>query len=309
MFSFVKWLEDFISRIKKNKGLMFTMLSITSVVGIFLSLYFVSYLVEDVAQKTYKNQQKRYSSELKVHLNKEKDLVLAIASASSLDSKLIEIFTNDANATKKDIKISLNKIAKRYEENINKNLNRNDIKIKYFTSEQTGADKITNGITVKNTGTYFEAKMPFAQKENTFLNIEVLSSIQTLKSLYTGENREFIYLLNDSSINKLDRTVYKKLYQKIGNNYAIEKSAYKKKLIDSIKNIDFTKLKKQGYIKDSDYYYTGIEVFDVDGNEVGLILIGEKIDDNSLVKLVKNLVNNVTMVALGLIVSMILFLF
>jgi len=68
-------------------------------------------------------------------------------------------------------------------------------------------------------------------------------------------------------------------------------------------------LKKKGYLKSHDYYYTAVNLFDVEGNEIGLILISEKIDDNSLVKLVKNLVNNVTMVALGLIVSMILFLF
>jgi len=309
LFSFVKWLEDLISRIKKNKGLMFTLLSITSVVGIFLSLYFVNFLVEDVAKKTFQNQQKRYTSELKVHLNKEKDLVLAIASTSSLDSKLIEIFTNDSNTTKAEIEKSLEKVSKKYAQNVNKNLNRNDIKINYFLSEDGTSQNIINGITVKNTGTYFQAKMPFAQKENTFLNIEVLSSIQSLKNLYSGENREFIYLLNDSSINKLDRTVLKKLYTKINNNYAIEKTKYPKKLIDSVKEIDFNTLKKRGYIKDKDYFYSSIDIFDIDGNEIGLILIGEKIDDDSLVKLVKNLVNNVTMVALGLIVSMILFLF
>jgi len=309
LFSFVKWLEDFISRIKSNKGLMFTILSITSVVGIFLSLYFVSYLVEDVAQKTYKNQQKRYSEELKIHLNKEKDLVLAIASSSCLDSNLIKIFTNDTNATEEDIDKNLTKISKKYMDNINKNLNRNDIKIKYLITKKANNENILNGLVVKNTGTYFQAKLPFAQKDNSYLNIEVLSNILTLKSLYTERDKTFVYLLNDSSINKLDRTVLKKLYVKINNNYAVEKSSYPKELIDSIKNLDFNKLKKEGYINSNKNYYTSVEIFDIDGNEIGLILIGEKIDDNSLVKLVKNLVNNVTMVALGLIVSMILFLF
>jgi len=305
----MKWLEDFISRIKKNKGLMFTILSITSVVGIFLSLYFVSYLVEDVAQKTYKNQQKRYASELKVHLSKEKDLVLAIASAASLDSKLIQLYTNDNNNTKQQIEKEYNLIAKKYEDNINKNLNRKDIKIKYYITDKNAGENIVNGIVVKNTGTFFQASMPFAQTDNTYLKIEVLSGIQNLKNLYTGENRKFIYLLNDSSASKLDRTVFKQLYQNINNNYVLKSSLYSKELLSSLENIDFSKLLKQGYVQNKDYYYTSIKIFDVSGNEIGLILIGEKIDKNSLVKLVKNLVNNVTMVALGLIVSMILFLF
>jgi hypothetical protein len=302
-------LENFLSNFKKNKGLMFTTLSIISVVGIFLSLYFVSYLVKDVAHKTYKNQQKRYSSELKTYLSKEKDLVLAISSTTSLDSKLIKLYKNDLNITENDINNEFKKIAKKYMENINKNLNRKDIKINYFISEKNDGENIINGIIVKNTGTYFQAKMPFAQKDNTYLKIEVLSNIENLKNLYTGENRKFVYLLNNSSKSKLDRTVFKKLYKKINNKYSIKTLLYPQELINNIQSIDFNKLNKQGYIKLKDYYFTAVNIYDVTGSEIGLILIGEKIDDNSLVKLVKNLVNNVTMVALGLIVSMILFLF
>ena len=316
MFSFIKWLENFISNIKRNKGLMFTILSIISIVGIFLSLYFVSYLVEDVAHQTYLHQKKQFNSELKNNLSKENDFTLAIASSSSLDNRLIELFqnstfknTNDANDTNSSTPKSYDAIAKKYAENINRNLSRTDIKIKVYTTPKSDGDKIQNGIVVQNTGTYFEAKMPFAQNDTEYLKIKVTTDIASLQKSYKAENKEFIYLLNDASINQLDRTVYKKLYQKINNNYAIKTSNYPAETIATLKELNFSKLLKDGFIQKKDNYYSVTKVFDTNGNEIGLIMIGDKIGKDSLVKLVKSLVNNVTMVALGLIVSMILFLF
>jgi len=102
LFSFFKWLENLFSNIKKNKGLLFTTLSILSVVGIFASLYFVSFLVDDVAKKSFSSEQRKYSQEMKLIINKEKDFVLSVAVTSKLDSELIDIY-KDQNITADEI--------------------------------------------------------------------------------------------------------------------------------------------------------------------------------------------------------------
>ncbi len=308
MFSFIKWLENFLENIKKNKGLMFTILSIASVVGIFLSLYFVSFMVDDVADKTFSSEQKKFSKELKLMLNREKDFVLGTSTMATLDSELITLYQDDNNTEENSTK-NFKSIGEKFTSAINKSLSRDDIKINFYITDKNDGDELINGIVVLNTGTYFQSKMPFATKDDTYLKVDVKSSIYYLKKLYKQEDRQFIYLLNDSSISKIDRLVFKKLYTKITSDYAVKNGLYSKETKSILKELNYKKLLKQGYIRTKNNFYVATKLYDTDGTEVGLALIGEKINNDSIVKLVKSLVNNVTMVALGLIVSMILFLF
>jgi len=301
----MKWLEDFSTKIKKNKGLWFTLLSLFSIIGIFVSLYFVSYLVDDVATKTYDRQKMHYIAQLKTDISKNKDYVLALATVASKDKYLVDTFSkDDANISSK-----LDAIALNLESSVNKTLGQKDIKFKIFQTPANDEASITNGIVVQNSGTYFQSIVPFAQKNDSLLNIEVLESIDILHNTYKDSNKELVFLLNNSSHSKIDSLVLKKIYSKISNEYMIKNNLYTDSIKASIEKLDLKQLKEDGQIKDGNYFFVSQKVFDSNGGEVGLIVVGEKIDDNSLVKLVKSLVNNVTMVALGLIVSMILFLF
>lgn len=308
LFSFFKWLENLFSNIKKNKGLLFTTLSILSVVGIFVSLYFVSFLVDDVAKKSFSSEQRKYSQEMKLIINKEKDFVLSVAVTSKLDSELIDIY-KDQNITADEIEKKYEQISKKFTQELNKNLSRKDISVKFYTEPKSNGDNIINGLVVTNTGTFFQAKMPFATKDDTYLKVDITSDINYLKDLYKKENKDFIYIVNESSTSKLDRLVFKTYYTKVSNQYIIKNTVYSKETIKKLQKLDIKQLLKDGYTKDRDNFYTANKLYDVNGDEIGVVILSKKIDDDSIVKLVKSLVNNVTMVALGLIVSMILFLF
>lgn len=301
----MRWLEEFFAKTKRNKGLWFTILSTLSVIGIFLSLFFVSYLVEDVAQKTYERQHKHYSQNIKNNILLEKNFVLSLSSIAQKNKFVLDRFTQNDENTTSDIKIVSDTLTTA----INKSLDRDDVKINFITSPNSDKAEITNGIIVDSTGTYFKASMPFAENNTTYLNINIQESINILNSTYKNENKDLIYLINNSSINKINQKVIKKFYVKVNNDYMIYNNLYKKNITEVIQTLNYEQILKDGYIKDKDYFFIGEKVFDVDGKEVGLMLLAEKIDDDSLVKIVKSLVNNVTMVALGLIVSLILFLF
>jgi len=283
MFSFIKWFEAKWQEIKKNKGLWFSILTVFSLFGIFISLYFVNYLVSDVAKKTYENQKKHYILESKVVLDCYNKNVLAIATAIARDTNVHLLFqSEDENKTQK-----LTAIAANYTQVFSQNLNSNDIFVHFTYSDKLIDTKMRNGLIVNPEGL-----------------------IAALKEHYNKEKKEFALLLNRGAYSQIDPKIRTKQYQNILESYYVDMQTFDSEFIQDIKLANIKQLHKEGYIKDLNYFFVAKKAYSYDGQEIGLMIIGEKINEkNSFVNLIKNLVNSVTIVALGLIVSMILFLF
>ncbi len=306
MFSFIKWVGELVQSAKKKKGLWFTILSLFSLAGIFLSLYFVNFLVSDVAKKTYENQKNQFELRLKNQLFFHKERTLAIATTLTQNKELQDLFFSDDKNSSNKIK----KSASSLEDRLSRTLDNKNFSVKFLRSEKFAEVRIINGLDVGDSGAYFVANLPFTKSENAVSNIVVKENIETLVKLFESEKREFVFMLNESSINKVSRSVKKNEYKKIFETNYVKEGAYNKSFVKSLKNIDFEMLKESGYLKNKDYFYVVESVFDIDGDEIGSVVIAESMSaENSFVNLVKNLVNSVTTVALGLIVSMILFLF
>ena len=102
MFSFIKWFGSLVERLKRNKGLWFTTLTTISLIGIFASLYFVNFLVSDVAKKTYENQKNHYVLELKNKFKEQENFIESVASVVAKDRSIANlIFNDDENSSKK----------------------------------------------------------------------------------------------------------------------------------------------------------------------------------------------------------------
>lgn len=306
MFSFIKWFEAKWQEIKKNKGLWFSILTVFSLFGIFISLYFVNYLVSDVAKKTYENQKKHYILESKVVLDCYNKNVLAIATAIARDTNVHLLFqSEDENKTQK-----LTAIAANYTQVFSQNLNSNDIFVHFTYSDKLIDTKMRNGLIVNPEGLSFTASLPLAERENVRLGLQIDNDIAALKEHYNKEKKEFALLLNRGAYSQIDPKIRTKQYQNILESYYVDMQTFDSEFIQDIKLANIKQLHKEGYIKDLNYFFVAKKAYSYDGQEIGLMIIGEKINEkNSFVNLIKNLVNSVTIVALGLIVSMILFLF
>jgi hypothetical protein len=304
MFSFIKWFGSLIENAKKKKGLWFTILSTLSLMGIFISLYFVNFLVSDVAQKTYENQKSHYVLTFKSKITSQNEYVDAIAITFSKNQDIAnDVFSHDENAT-----LSIQKKINQISQKLNTSLGEQYINISL--NEGSKAEKIL-GIDVTKKGALFKSVVPMIDKNGTIISVVVTKEISALVQKYKKEHKEFAFFLNESSINKIDRKVKKEKYLNYHDKFYIKKGSYNQVFLDQLKNIEFeTPLQESGFKKDNRYFYVYQKVYDVDGDFAGLAVVAEEVkDDNSFVNLVKNLVNSVTMVALGLIVSMLLFLF
>lgn len=306
MFSFIKWLGNFMEDMKRNKGLWFTILTVVSLAGIFISMYFVSFLVNDVAKKTYENQKTHYVRNMKNTINVHQDNVLAIASLMSKNEEIKKyFFSNDINKSKKIMDIAI--VGKN---EINKNLGSEYLNITFKAENIIHTSELVNGLNVEKTSVFFTSKIPVVEDNTTRLNVVARQNIEALTSYYHKENKEFVFVLNEGSINGIEPGVRKKEFSKFQEDYYIQNALFEKVFVDSIKKIDLPELIHMGYLKDANYFYVIDKAYDYSGDEIGYVIVAEKIDEeNSFVNLIKNLVNSVTIVALGLIVSMILFLF
>lgn len=304
MFSFIKWFGALIEDAKKKKGLWFTLLTTFSLIGIFVSLYFVNFLVSDVAQKTYENQKNQYVLAFKNKIAIENEYTESLALVMAKNEDIANyFFSTEVNATK-HIKEKSNSIA----EKINNTLGEKSLSISY---EEVSKQAKVVGIDITKEGAVFKSMVPMIDNNGTITSVVIEKDIECLVENYKRERKEFAFLLNESSVHKIDREIKKKAYESYHDKFYLKSASYNKSFTDQLRSVDFAgKLEENGFIKDSKYFYVYQKVYDVDGDYAGLVFVAEQVkDDNSFVNLVKNLVNSVTMVALGLIVSMLLFLF
>ncbi len=306
MFSFIKWFEAKWQEMKRNKGLWFSLLTVFSLLGIFVSLYFVNFLVSDVAKKTYENQRTHYILESKVLLETFNKNILALATSIGQDSNIHLLFqSDDINKTQK-----ITAIAANYTQKFAQNLNINNLFVHFTYRDKIVDTKIVNGLMVNAQGVSITAALPLVEKENIRLGVQIDQDISALKEYYSKEKKEFALLLDRGAYSQIAPQIKKKRYKMLFDSYYTDTKTFDQEFVHDIAQANFKQLLKIGYVKDLNYFYVIKKAYGYDGQEIGLIVIGEKISEkNSFVNLIKNLVNSVTIVALGLIVSMILFLF
>ncbi len=306
MFSFIKWIASIFDKLKKNKGLWFTTITIVSLMGIFASLYFVNFLVGDVAKKTYENQKTHYISHIKNHIAIQKELVLATTSAITTNGLAISLFkSDDENKTKK-----ISQIQTFITQKINTATATKDYKVNFIIQDKFNSFKNIDGLSVENDGLYFISKIKMSETNTSRMIVELSKNAKSMIDVYNKENLEWAYFLNDGSINKISLINKKKNFTKFFEKFYINNSIFNNAFIAHIKTLDMKKFLKVGYAKDNAYFFVTKPIYDYAGNNIGIVVVGEHTSEkNSFVNLIKNLINSVTLVALGLIVSMILFLF
>ncbi len=286
---------------KKKKGLWFTLLSTFSLAGIFISLYFVNFLVSDVAQKTYENQKNHYLLTFKNKLITQKEYTEAIAITLSKNKDMADGFFQEDPEVLKEVLSKLNQTI----DKINSAQQADRLKASFVRHENL------SGIVIGKNGAVIESVVGMLDKNGTIISVSVKENMEYLVTEYKKEHKEFAFLLNESSIHKIDKEVRKKLYTSYHDKLYVKYDKFNKAFLEQLKTLQLEdKVEENGYFKDNRYFYVYQKVYNYDGEYVGLGVVAEEVkDDNSFVNLVKNLVNSVTMVALGLIVSMLLFLF
>lgn len=316
MFSFIKAIQNWLSELKKNKGLWFTTLTVLSVLGISLSMYILTSMTQSVAKEVYVNMSSVYKTTLEHKLeDKQKDyrkLVLGL--------KLNETFRNNLNN-------------KPIVDNIINNYNRSLVEsgfdsmsvVFYSTINQTtqyrnSVNFVINrkinsfGLEILSSGPGMVYLEPIMDGENLLGVVEVREDLLSLKKdIEKNKQGIFLFLIQEKMMANLSIDAKNGKYRAVVDDLKVEEQRYDGAFFADIiagGSDDFKEFTHTGYTVNEEFFKTYKEVSDINGVIVGYIILGEKVQGSgAFVNIVDNMTKTVTTVALGLVVSILIFMF
>lgn len=317
MFSFIKYLQGLKEKFQRNKGLWFTTITVVSIIGIILTMYLITTMTSNVSEKVYQSMAKEYRLKVVNLLDSKKEeyekVVLAILENKTLlqqieqsKDKEIEIFQKELNDRLVKQSINNYKVSV-YTLGGSQAILRPSI-ISVIKSKNT-----IYGIEVMSDGVFNTYLQPLIKDESVYGVIEIKESIHNFKKYFDGIDDEFAFLLDKKMLSQISIEAKNGKYRDMINDYTLAQPFYDTKFTATIPEIEkeqFKNMLSNSYVIDGVYYRTYRIINDINGAEIGIILLGEYVDkEDGFVNLADNMTKTVTTVALGLVISIMLFMF
>ena len=316
MFSFIKALQNFFSNLKKKKGLWFTTLTVLSIIGISVSMYLLSNMTTSIAKEVYINMSSTYINNLEDKIEDKKNEYKRI---------ILGLQTNDTFKDNLNNKLVIDSILENYNKNLSE-MGFSQITLSFYSiSNQINQYKnIVNTVISRKTSSFgFEVLgdgpnivylFPIIIDSNVVGVVEIKENIISLKNdIERSKQTIFLFLLQEKMMNNLSDDLKNRRYRLIVDGLRVEEQKYDSSLVSNVAEggqEEIKELKNNGYLVNDVYFKTYKEVVDVNGVTIGYIIMAEKVQgSNGFVNIVDNMTKSVTLVSLGLVISILLFMF
>lgn len=317
MFGFIKMLQRIISKLKSNKRLWFTSIFMISILGLGLSLFMLISTTNRIAKEVYNSEVKQFDLRYKdLERLKEKRLQ-KLAVMGSINKNIIDkLEKNDANGIL-ELENEINTKIVEKEKDL--------LAFKFYTIQNNTEvlrPSLITAIQTKNTifgievlpeGLFYVYLLPIEKDNKVIGVIEVKESIYSLKDSFSRLNQQCVVLLDVKMLPMLSLQNRDGIYQDIGKNYLINNKIYDSTtlgLITSLDEISLRKIAMGEYFVNKESFFNGMTIRDSNGVEIGLVIMGESINkEGGFINMTQKMTQQVIAIALGLIVSLLLFLF
>jgi len=316
VFSFIKSIQNLLSELKKKKGLWFTTLTLLAISGIVLSMYLLTSMTKSVGKEVYLNMSTVYKSSLELKLEDKqtsfKKLVLGL--------KINDVFKNNLNN-----KTLIDPLITEYNNSLTEAGFSSTSLVFYSTVNQTNQYRNSINTTINRKSPLFGIEVlpsgptivylePILDGENVLGVVEVKENILALKrDIERNRQGIFLFLLEERMLANININAKNGNYRTIVNDLKVEEQNYDGQFFSNILTEGkdgFTKLETAGYSVNEEYFKTSKQVVDINGVIIGYIILGEKVEGSgAFVNIVDNMTKTVTTVALGLVISILLFMF
>ena len=316
MFSFIKALQNFFSNLKKKKGLWFTTLTVLSIIGISVSMYLLSNMTTSIAKEVYINMSSTYINNLEDKIEDKKNEYKRI---------ILGLQTNDTFKDNLNNKLVIDSILENYNKNLSE-MGFGQITLSFYsiTNQINQYKNIVNMVISRKTPSFgFEVLadgpnivylFPIIIDSSVVGVVEIRENIISLKNdIERSKQTIFLFLLQEKMMNNLSDDLKNGRYRLIADGLRVEEQKYDSSLVSNTaegEQEEIKELKNNGYLVNDVYFKTYKEVVDVNGVTIGYIIMAEKVhDSNGFVNIVDNMTKSVTLVSLGLVISILLFMF
>ena len=230
MFSFLKHLQNLSQKLKRKKGLWFTLLAAVSIAGIFTSMITLSFMTQNVSEEIYENISQSYNKSIRNKISERelnfKKSLLIIESDKSFLKSITE------NATAK-IKVKIDSYNKSFRENnfvgskitFYPSLN----KINQYRNSVSSVIEQKNsnfGIEVLAEGVFLLYLNPIIINGKLIGVLEIREPLDTFKNDYARESKIYLFLLDQKMLNKLSNVIRNKEYKEIVRELYVNKFKY-----------------------------------------------------------------------------------
>lgn len=316
MFSFIKALQNFFSNLKKKKGLWFTTLTILSIIGISVSMYLLSNMTTSIAKEVYINMSSTYINNLEDKIEDKKNEYKRI---------ILGLQTNDTFKDNLNNKLVIDSILENYNKNLSE-MGFGQITLSFYsiTNQINQYKNIVNTVISRKTSSFgFEVLgdgpnivylFPIIIDSSVVGVVEIKENIISLKNdIERSKQTIFLFLLQEKMMNNLSDDLKNRRYRLVVDGLRVEEQKYDSSLVSNTAEggqEEIKELKNNGYLVNDVYFKTYKEVVDVNGVTIGYIIMAEKVQgSNGFVNIVDNMTKSVTLVSLGLVISILLFMF
>lgn len=316
MFSFIKALQNFFSNLKKKKGLWFTTLTVLSIIGISVSMYLLSNMTTSIAKEVYINMSTTYINNLEDKIEDKKNEYKRI---------ILGLQTNDTFKDNLNNKLVIDSILENYNKNLSE-MGFGQITLSFYsiTNQINQYKNIVNTVISRKTSSFgFEVLgdgpnivylFPIIIDSSVVGVVEIKENIISLKNdIERSKQTIFLFLLQEKMMNNLSDDLKNRRYRLVVDGLRVEEQKYDSSLVSNVAEggqEEIKELKNNGYLVNDVYFKTYKEVVDVNGVTIGYIIMAEKVQgSNGFVNIVDNMTKSVTLVSLGLVISILLFMF
>ncbi len=316
MFSLMNYLQGLKDKFKKNKGLWFTTITVVSIFGIVITMYIIMSMTSNVSEKVYQSMGKEYNTRINNFFDNKKiefEKVAVLFSQNIAFLNQVEI--NDeklADSQKLLNDMFIKKGINNYKITVYSVANQNSILRPSIVSVVKSKNSVY-GVEVMEDGVFNIYLQPLIKDDNVYGVLEIKESIHNYRKYFEGVDDEYVFLLDKKMLSKISIDSKNGKYRDMINDYTVAQTFYDTKFTASIPEIEkdaFKQMLQENYIIDGIYYRTYQTVTDINGADIGMIMIGELIDrEDGFVNLADNMTKTVTTVALGLVISIMLFMF
>ncbi|MFA7084970.1 MAG: hypothetical protein WC141_10645, partial [Arcobacteraceae bacterium] len=302
MFTFIKMLQELFTKLKKNKGLWFTTLSIVSISGIFICMYIIMTMTDRVSKEVYKSMSESYERSLTVKLDNKKIEFEKILLTMQQNTTLLTAIENNNTVAMNEAKNLIN------EEYIKNSFTDLSIDIVNTTNKdrifRNTINSVINtkrplfGIEVLSEGAFFTYLLPLEKDGNIYGVLEIKESIHSLRNDFIKQGGEYVFLLNKSMLSFISLEARTGNFKEANQEYMIRSDRYNTKFASSISTMQDQKYEqflKDKHIVDQGYFKISKKIIDINGADIGLIIVGESTDaSGGFVNIADNMTNTVT---------------
>jgi hypothetical protein len=142
---------------------------------------------------------------------------------------------------------------------------------------------------------------------------EVKSSTNNMYVNFLNLDQEFAFLLDKNMVTNIALDFREESYDEVADSFVFDAQMFDNQMMNELQNLtpkEFRKFIDEGYVVTGTYYIAYDKIVDLNGVNIGLVVFGERTDkEGGFINVTTKITDQVIMVALGLIVSVLLFMF